>query len=104
MFIVCFGQCVDSVRKAFAELEAALLGVNETKVVRDFACCESPKTPDDRLELVAGLADIFMGSVQYNEEGVLLTIGQICDVMTNQTEDHLKEREAYGRLVKLAEV
>ncbi|XP_062843300.1 thymus-specific serine protease [Trichomycterus rosablanca] len=97
-------KCESSVRKAFAVLETALLGGNETQVVRDFACCELPKIPEDRLELVQSLADIFMGSVQYNEEGVMLTIAQICDVMTNQSQEQEEEGEAYDRLVKLAKM
>lgn len=80
-------------------LEAALFGGKEMKVVKDFGCCDVPKSPEDRTELVQSVADIFMGSVQYNEEGVMLTIGQICDIMTNQS-----QKEAYDRLVELAAV
>ncbi|XP_060761709.1 thymus-specific serine protease isoform X1 [Neoarius graeffei] len=90
-------KCLNSVRKAFVALEAALLGGKEMKVVKDFGCCDVPKSPEDRTELVQSVADIFMGSVQYNEEGVMLTIAQICDIMTNQSQE-----EAYDRLVKLA--
>lgn len=50
------------------------------------------------------LADIFMGTVQYNEEGVLMSINDICAVMTNKSETHVVEVEAYNRLVKLAQV
>lgn len=80
-------------------LQAALLGGKEMKVVKDFGCCDEPKSPEDRTELVQNVADIFMGSVQYNEEGVMLTIAQICDIMTNQSQE-----EVYDRLVKLAAV
>lgn len=80
-------------------LEAALFRGKETKVVKDFRCCDVPRSPEDRTELVQNVADIFMGSVQYNEEGVMLTIAQICDIMTNQSQG-----EAYDRLVQLAAV
>lgn len=99
MSIACLGQCLNSVRKAFVALEAALLGGREMMVVKDFRCCDVPRSPEDRTELVQNMADIFMGSVQYNEEGVMLTIAQICDVMTNQSQG-----QTYERLVQLAAV
>lgn len=92
-------QCLNSVREAFVDLKAALLGDNEMKVVKDFGCCDVPKSPEDWTELVQSMADIFMGSVQYNEEGVMPTIAQICDIMTNQSQE-----EAYDRLVRLSAV
>lgn len=45
-----------------------------------------------------------MGTVQYNEEGVLLSINEVCGVMTNKSEAYEGELEAYSRLVKLAQV
>ncbi|XP_047662003.1 thymus-specific serine protease [Tachysurus fulvidraco] len=90
-------ECLNSIRKAFVALEAALFRGKETKVLKDFRCCDVPRSPEDRTELVQNVADIFMGSVQYNEEGVMLTIAQICDIMTNQSQG-----EAYDRLVHLA--
>ncbi len=50
------------------------------------------------------LADIIMGTVQYNEEGVLMSIDELCGVMTNKSEAYEEEMEAYNRLVKLAQV
>lgn len=47
------------------------------------------------------LADIVMGTVQYNEEGVLMSIKELCSVMTS---DQNSLTEAYNRLVKLAQV
>ncbi|KAM9439610.1 thymus-specific serine protease [Clarias gariepinus] len=89
-----YNKCLNSVREAFVDLKAALLGDNEMKVVKDFGCCDVPKSPEDWTELVQSVADIFMGSVQYNEEGVMPTIAQICDIMTNQSQE-----EAYDRLM-----
>lgn len=50
------------------------------------------------------LADIIFGTVQYNEEGVLMSIKEVCDVMTNKSQVHEEGMEAYSRLVKLAQV
>lgn len=50
------------------------------------------------------LADIFMGAVQYNEEGVLMSINELCGIMTNSSQEYQDEMEAYNRLVKLSQV
>lgn len=50
------------------------------------------------------LADVFMGAVQYNEEGVFMSVGDICEVMTRKNGTYEKEWDAYNSLVKLAQV
>lgn len=51
------------------------------------------------------LADIMMGTVQYNEEGVLMSIKELCSVMTSNSLTYDGETEdPYKRLVKLAQV
>lgn len=50
------------------------------------------------------LADIVMGTVQYNEEGVLMSIKELCSVMTHNSSTYDGEMEAYSRLVELAQV
>lgn len=50
------------------------------------------------------LADIIMGTVQYNEEGVLMSINELCGVMTNTSEAKVEEMRPYNRLVRLAKV
>lgn len=50
------------------------------------------------------LAGIFMGAVQYNEEGVFMSIGELCEVMTSTNGTRQKAADAYNRLVKLAQV
>ncbi|XP_076592242.1 thymus-specific serine protease [Chaetodon auriga] len=97
-------KCLAGVRKAFAAVEAALMGGNTSQVAEDFGCCQIPKDLDDQIELMQNLADIFMGTVQYNEEGVLMSINDICAVMTNKSEAYVEEMEAYNRLVKLAQI
>ncbi|XP_066512259.1 thymus-specific serine protease-like [Hoplias malabaricus] len=92
-------KCVEAVREAFSVVEAALFGGNETRVGKDFDCCETPKSPEDRTELLQVLADIFLGTVQYNEEVGPLTVAYLCDIMTNQSDEG-----AYRRLVKLTKI
>lgn len=50
------------------------------------------------------LAGIFMGAVQYNEEGVFMSISDLCEVMTFTNGTRQKAADAYNRLVKLAQV
>lgn len=50
------------------------------------------------------LAGIFMGAVQYNEEGVFMSISDLCEVMTSTNGTCQKPAGAYNRLVKLAQV
>lgn len=57
-----------------------------------------------QIELMQNLADIVMGTVQYNEEGVLMSIKELCSVMTNNGSAYDGEMEAYNRLIKLAQV
>uniref|UniRef100_UPI001ED81C5E thymus-specific serine protease n=1 Tax=Scatophagus argus TaxID=75038 RepID=UPI001ED81C5E len=97
-------KCLASVREAFAAVEAAVMGGNASQVARDFGCCQMPKDLDDQIELMQNLADIFMGTVQYNEEGVLMSIDEICGVMTNKSDAYEEKMEAYDRLVKLAQI
>ncbi|XP_036393002.1 thymus-specific serine protease [Megalops cyprinoides] len=97
-------ECVNAVWEAFAAVEAALLGGNETQAGKDFGCCTPPTKLEDQTELVQNLADIFMGSVQYNQEGATLSIDKVCTIMTNKSEEIEEEEEAYDRLVKLVAI
>lgn len=49
------------------------------------------------------LAGIFMGAVQYNEEGVFMPISDLCEVMTSKN-GTCQKAAAYNRLVKIAQV
>uniref|UniRef100_A0A3B4YSE1 Thymus-specific serine protease-like n=1 Tax=Seriola lalandi dorsalis TaxID=1841481 RepID=A0A3B4YSE1_SERLL len=84
--LIFFLQCLAVVQEAFAAVEVALMGGNVSQVAVDFGCCQIPKDPDDQIELMQNLADIFMGTVQYNEEGVLMSINELCGLMTNKSE------------------
>ncbi|KAI3354518.1 hypothetical protein L3Q82_019032, partial [Scortum barcoo] len=97
-------KCLAGVREAFAAVETALMVGNTSQLAADFGCCQIPKDLDDQIELMQSLADIVMGTVQYNEEGVLMSISELCGVMTNESEASKGEMEGYSRLVKLAQI
>ncbi|XP_064828956.1 thymus-specific serine protease-like [Oncorhynchus masou masou] len=97
-------KCVGDIWEAFAAVEAALFAGNTTEVGKDFGCCETPEDLEDQIELMQSLADIVMGTVAYNEEGGILTIEELCDIMTNETETFDSETEAYDRLIKLVQI
>nr|XP_040058935.1 thymus-specific serine protease isoform X2 [Gasterosteus aculeatus aculeatus] len=96
-------KCLVAVRDAFAAA-AALMGGNASRAAADFGCCQTPKNLDDQIELMQNLADIIMGTVQYNEEGVLMSINELCGVMTNTSEAKVEEMRPYNRLVRLAKI
>lgn len=53
-----------------------------------------------QINLIQSLADIFMGTVQYNEE--YLSIKQLCAIMTNKTRGD--DTEGYSGLLRLVKV
>lgn len=117
-------------QEAFAAVEAALMVGNVSKVASDFGCCQTPKNLHDQvnevdrdawpteslftvekisspwfqIELMQNLADVFMGVVQYNEEGVFMSVSDLCEVMTDKNGTCDKGTDAYNRLVKLSQV
>ncbi|XP_029026804.1 thymus-specific serine protease isoform X2 [Betta splendens] len=99
-------KCVAAVRGAFAAVERVLTRGDVRQLAADFRCCQVPDAADDQVELMQSLADIVMGTVQYNEEGVLMSIRELCSVMTNSssTRDGRTEADTYGRLVQLAQM
>lgn len=97
-------KCLGTVREAFAAVEAKLLGGNQTQVGKDFGSCKPLEQPEDQTELMQGLADIVMGTVQYDREGAPLTIERLCTIITNTSEALKQDEEAYDRLVKLVKV
>ncbi|KAM9853532.1 thymus-specific serine protease [Aulostomus maculatus] len=97
-------KCLAEVRRAFAAVEASLMEGNADKVAVDFGCCQIPSNHDDQIELMQNLADIVMGTVQYNDEGVLMSIHELCDVMTNRSRSYDEKMDAYHSLVELAQI
>ncbi|KAM8902571.1 thymus-specific serine protease isoform 3-T3 [Spinachia spinachia] len=97
------GKCLAAVREAFAAAQV-LMGGNASRVAADFGCCQMPKNLEDQMELMQNLADIVTGTVQYNEAGGLMSINELCVVMTNTSEAMAEETRPYNRLVKLAHI
>ncbi|KAK7882784.1 hypothetical protein WMY93_028958 [Mugilogobius chulae] len=93
-------KCFAEVQKAFSILETELMFGNSTRVGQDFNCCQDLTNMDDKRELVQSLADIFMGTVQYNEEVWLMSVREVCDLMTNSSD----AQSSYDQLIKLAQV
>ncbi|KAF6736108.1 Thymus-specific serine protease [Oryzias melastigma] len=96
-------KCWAQVQLAFAAVEAELIAGNFSQLAADFSCCQIPQNLDDQIELMQNLAGVIMGAVQYNEEGVLMSISEICDLMTNISGEHT-EMKPYSRLIKLAQI
>ncbi|XP_056140094.1 thymus-specific serine protease [Lampris incognitus] len=97
-------KCLAGVREAFATVEAAMMGGNASKVAKAFGCCQTPEDLDDQIELLENLADTVMGLVQYNEEWGVMSIGVLCNIMTNESVVHKEEMEAYDRFVKYVQI
>ena len=51
-----FLQCLAVVRKAFAALEAALMGGNASQVALDFGCCQFAENPDDQVMALVSMS------------------------------------------------
>ncbi|RVE64706.1 hypothetical protein OJAV_G00128930 [Oryzias javanicus] len=96
-------KCWAQVQRAFASVEAELIAGNFSQLAAEFGCCQIPKNLDDQIELMQNLADVIMGTVQYNEEGGLMSISDLCDLMTNVSGEHT-EMKAYSRLIKLTQI
>lgn len=47
--LILYLQCLTVMRKAFAAVEAALMGGNASQVAVDFGCCQIAKDPDDQV-------------------------------------------------------
>uniref|UniRef100_UPI00358EA12B thymus-specific serine protease-like n=1 Tax=Myxine glutinosa TaxID=7769 RepID=UPI00358EA12B len=80
-------ECLANVRSAFSTLGAALeKGMPFVKhVAKDFKTCTIPNSLRDKGQLVASLADIFMGAVQYNGELAGINVADLCSTMVNST-------------------
>ncbi|XP_076137972.1 thymus-specific serine protease [Alosa pseudoharengus] len=97
-------KCVGDVWEAFAAVEAALMGGNETQVGKDFSCCDTPSSLDDQIELLSSLGDLIATTVELNDIEGGMSIEELCTLMTNQSEQYEEETEAYDRLVNLMDI
>jgi serine protease 16 len=85
--------CLEAVRSAFKQVDDLLDEKNFDKLSKDFLSC-SPIGDNslDIFQFVSNLADIFMGIVQYNNEGSDSNVKSICAAMTSTS-------DAYQNLV-----
>ncbi|KAK6470690.1 thymus-specific serine protease [Huso huso] len=74
-------KCRQAVSAGFRAVDAKLKAGNLSELQKDFLSCGSLVLPEDQSELVSNLADIFMGTVQYNHEGAGYDIAAVCDIM-----------------------
>ncbi|KAH1180857.1 hypothetical protein KIL84_001791 [Mauremys mutica] len=77
-------QCREAVAKAFSAVDQRLHAGRLAELQKDFRSCGPLTEPDDRGELASNLADIFMGAVQYNDEGSQGgTVAKLCGIMND---------------------
>ncbi|XP_063793920.1 thymus-specific serine protease [Pseudophryne corroboree] len=74
-------KCLDKVRDAFRIVDRLLQTGNVTQLEKDFFSCAPLRAPDDYIEFVSNLADIFMGAVQYNKETAGSDVQKVCGSM-----------------------
>ncbi|XP_067831153.1 thymus-specific serine protease isoform X2 [Heptranchias perlo] len=89
-------KCRAAVAHVFSRLDQILKGGNTSGLEADFGSCRKLNGSDDYGEFVSNLADIIMGTVQYNQETPDNSIANLCQVMTNHSLG-----SAYQRLVLL---
>ena len=91
MFILLNFQCVDNIRTAFMKVDEMMDREEFAKLGEDFKFC-SPLTSDvfDMYVFASGAADLFMGTVQYNNipGRAAFNVKKICEVMTSQGDDY----------------
>ncbi|XP_078064164.1 thymus-specific serine protease, partial [Mustelus asterias] len=78
-------KCRSAVAQAFSRLDQILAGGNTSGLEADFRSCQKLQGNADRGEFAGNLADIVMGTVQYNNEMAGNNIANLCQVMTNQS-------------------
>ncbi|XP_078389407.1 thymus-specific serine protease [Cetorhinus maximus] len=77
-------KCRAAVAQAFSTLDRILARGNTSGLEADFRSCQKLNGNDDRGEFAGNLADIVMGTVQYNEEEAGCNIANLCQVMTDE--------------------
>nr|XP_033812628.1 thymus-specific serine protease isoform X2 [Geotrypetes seraphini] len=75
-------KCLDAVTESFRTVDQMLKAGNTSQLEKDFCSCEGLQGSEDYTEFISNLADIFMGTVQYNGETSDRDIRRVCDTMT----------------------
>ncbi|XP_015746357.2 thymus-specific serine protease [Python bivittatus] len=79
-------ECLQMVREAFSAVDSLVRARRLAKLAVDFRSCRPLEGDRDCQDLVGNLADIFMGAVQYNNEGVQwANVHSLCNMMTNSS-------------------
>ncbi|XP_067412775.1 thymus-specific serine protease [Emydura macquarii macquarii] len=77
-------QCREAVAQAFSAVDQRLRAGQLAELEKDFHSCGNLTEPHDREQLTSNLADIFMGAVQYNNEGFQGgSVASLCTIMIN---------------------
>ncbi|KAG8547762.1 hypothetical protein GDO81_027608 [Engystomops pustulosus] len=76
-------KCLDRVKESFRIVDSMLHPGNVSILEKDFSSCSPLRAPEDYVEFVNNLADIFMGAVQYNMESPGSDVRKICEHMVN---------------------
>ncbi|KAK2164995.1 hypothetical protein LSH36_56g00011 [Paralvinella palmiformis] len=76
-------KCALNVKSAFKVVDLKICNGELKQLASDFLSCESlENTTYGLFQFVSNLADVFMGTVQYNDEKPGVTVTKICDLMT----------------------
>ncbi|XP_015277190.1 PREDICTED: thymus-specific serine protease, partial [Gekko japonicus] len=79
-------KCRAAVAEAFSAVDSLIHAGQLEKLAGDFRSCKPLNGTADLVDMVSSLADIFMGAVQYNDEGVQgSSVAGLCKLMTNQS-------------------
>lgn len=84
-------------QEAFQVVDSMLSNKELKRLEADFISCKPIEGEYDVYQFVSNLADVFMGTVQYNDEIPGQTISSLCEAMA-------KSGEAYQRLIELNKV
>ncbi|XP_029475256.1 thymus-specific serine protease-like isoform X2 [Rhinatrema bivittatum] len=76
-------KCLDAVVDSFHTVDGMLQAGRTSQLEKDFCSCQALQGSEDYGEFASNLADIFMGTVQYNGEMPGRDIRAVCDIMTN---------------------
>ncbi|XP_078236223.1 thymus-specific serine protease isoform X1 [Pogona vitticeps] len=78
-------ECLEAVMEAFLSVQHLVRAGQLTTLAKDFRSCGALEGFNDCLEMLSNLADIFMGAVQYNNEGGALwgNVASLCRIMIN---------------------
>jgi len=90
-------KCAQAVRSAFKVVDVMMAAGNWSQLSTDFQSCLPLSLGLDAFQFVSNLADVFMSTVQYNNEAPSFNVENICEVM-------LVPGDVYRNLIKIVYV